>query len=119
MTIEVKRVYDPQASADGVRVLVDRVWPRGVRKEEAGVDEWLREIAPSTELRRWFAHDPTRWDLFVEKYFQELDEHGELVASLAAQAKWGRLTLIFGAKDREHNNAVALKRYLEAMTSVG
>lgn len=117
MAIGVKRVYDQRTGDEGARVLVDRVWPRGVRKEEAGFDEWLREIAPSTELRQWFAHDPARWDGFVEKYFVELESHRELVAGLVARAKKGRLTLLFGARDREHNNAVALKRYLEERLS--
>lgn len=115
MAIELKRAYDKRTNDDGTRVLVDRAWPRGVRKGEARLDEWLKEIAPSTELRRWFDHDPAKWDLFVEKYFQELGRHKELTARLATQAKRGRVTLVFGAKDREHNNAVALKRYLEAI----
>ncbi len=117
MEICLKRAYEPPGEDDGTRVLVDRVWPRGLSKEEAGFDAWLKEIAPSTVLRQWFAHDPARWEQFVEKYFLELDSHRELVASLVARAKGGRLTLLFGAKDKEHNNAVALKRYLEAMTA--
>jgi uncharacterized protein YeaO (DUF488 family) len=110
---QVKRVYDPPTADDGWRVLVDRLWPRGVSREAARLDEWLKEIAPSDELRRWFGHDPARWPQFCERYFAELAGHAELVAALLARARDRRLTLLFGARDPERNNAVALREYLE------
>lgn len=112
MTIRLKRAYDEPAANDGCRILVDRVWPRGVKKEEARLDDWLEEIAPSRELRRWFGHDPQRWPEFLERYSRELKSKPELVDRLARIAGQGRLTLVFGAKDRQHNNAVALKEFL-------
>ena len=112
MQIWTRRVYDPPSSQDGRRVLVDRVWPRGVSKEEARVDDWRREAAPSKELRQWFGHDPERWDEFKRRYFAELDASPEAVRPLRAAAREGRLTLVFGARDTRHNNAVALKQYL-------
>jgi len=116
MDIRLKRIYDPSEKSDGIRVLVDRVWPRGVRKEEANLDEWLRDIAPSSGLRKWFGHDPAKWEEFVKKYFRELDDRLELVKKLACLAGKGRLTLLFGAKDREYNNGVALKKYLQEIS---
>lgn len=113
MDIRLKRVYERPAKSDGVRVLVDRIWPRGVRKEDAGLDEWLKDVAPSNELRKWFNHDPERWDGFAEKYRRELAEHVEPVKRLVELTKKGRLTLVFGASDTEHNNAVVLKNYLQ------
>lgn len=113
MDIRLKRAYDEPAPDDGCRVLVDRIWPRGIARKEARLDDWLKDIAPSSELRRWFGHDPEKWSEFVEKYFRELDRQDELVEKLAKHAGNGRLTLIFAARDREHNNAAALKRYLE------
>lgn len=109
----LKRVYDPAAADDGRRILVDRVWPRGLRREDAAIDEWLREIAPSSELRRWFAHDRARWDEFVRRYRAELDSMPETVAHLLELGRRQTVTLCFGARDRECNNAVALKHYLE------
>jgi len=113
MEIKLKRAYDQSAAGDGYRVLVDRVWPRGIKKEDLRLDEWLQEIAPSAALRKWFGHDPEKWPGFVERYFDELEANGREIKRLAAIAAEGRLTLVFGAKDREHNNAVALKEYLE------
>lgn len=112
MTIRLKRAYDEPAANDGYRVLVDRVWPRGVKKEEARLDDWLKEIAPTRELRKWFGHDPQKWPEFLERYSRELKDHPELLDRLARLNEQGRLTLVFGAKDREHNNAVALKEFL-------
>ena len=112
--IQCKRVYDEASPEDGARVLVDRLWPRGVSKDEAMLDAWLREIAPSDELRTWFGHDPDKWDEFCRRYHSELDEKGEFVDALREkEAEAGPLTLVYAAKDREHNNAVALKNYLE------
>lgn len=109
----LKRVHDPVAADDGCRILVDRVWPRGLRREDAAIDQWLREIAPSSELRRWFGHDRARWDEFVRHYHAELDAMPETVAALLEAGRGQAVTLCFGARDRECNNAVALKHYLE------
>lgn len=113
MSIRIKRAYDPAEEDDGFRVLVDRVWPRGIAKDALKADEWVKEIAPSTALRKWFGHDPAKWDGFRERYFRELDSREELVARLRHKAKEGDVTLVFAAKDPQHNNAVALKEYLE------
>jgi len=112
--IRIRRAYEPPARGDGRRVLVDRIWPRGVSKEEAQVDEWLKEIAPSNELRKWFGHAPERWEEFRRRYFDELDAHPELVQHLREWADGHTVTLVYGARDTEHNNAVALKEYLQA-----
>lgn len=109
----LKRIYDPVSSDDGRRILVERLWPRGVRKADAGLDEWLREIAPSTELRRWFGHDPDKWPEFQRRYREELAGHPELLAHLQAHADEGPVTLLFAAKDTERNSAVVLKAVLE------
>ncbi|SRR6266404_5405280 len=115
MTLEIrtKRIYDPAAPADGIRVLVDRVWPRGIRKDEAMIVAWLKEIAPSTALRQWFGHRPERWKGFLHRYAQELDRDQAAVAGLRElMKKDGRVTLLFAARDMDHNNAVALAQYL-------
>lgn len=113
MTIRTKRIYDPPEKADGSRFLVDRLWPRGVKKEKAVLDGWLKDVAPSDELRRWFGHDPDRWEEFQKRYFAELDGRPEAWGPLREAAEGGDVTLLFGARDRERNNAVALKSYLE------
>lgn len=114
--IECKRVYDGVSPEVGTRVLVDRLWPRGISKEEAALDAWLKEIAPSNELRSWFGHDPDKWEEFCRRYHGELDEKRELVDTLLEkEAEADVLVLVYAAKDREHNNAVALKDYLEAI----
>jgi len=113
--VRVKRVYDQPAKADGYRMLVDRLWPRGLKKSEARIDEWLREIAPSTALRKWFKHDPDKWKEFKKKYSAELDDHREQVEKLAREARKRTITLLFSARDTEHNNAVALKEYIEQL----
>ncbi len=113
MSIYLKRVYEPPAKGDGFRVLVDHLWPRGVKKEAAAIDEWLKAIAPSTELRKWFGHDPEKWEEFKRRYFSELDGNREAVATLAKKAKTEKVTLVFSAKEERFNNAVALKEYLE------
>lgn len=110
--IRAKRVYDPPSAEDGLRVLVDRVWPRGMSKEKVQAHMWCHEIAPSTALRKWFGHDRTRWEEFKRRYFAELDAQREAVAQLAAEAAKGRLTLLFSARDADFNQAVALKEYL-------
>ncbi len=113
MSIRIKRVYEPPAVEDGFRVLIDHLWPRGVQKEAAAVDEWLKEIAPSTGLRKWFSHDPEKWKEFKRRYFSELDEKREAVAKLAEKAEMKTVTLVFSSKEERFNNAVALKEYLE------
>ena len=115
MGIRLKRVYDKPAKGDGRRVLVDRIWPRGLGKEEARIDEWLKGIAPSTRLRKWFGHDPARWTEFKERYAVELDDQREQLERLAQEARKRTVTLLFSAKDIEHNNAVALKKYLQRL----
>jgi uncharacterized protein YeaO (DUF488 family) len=113
-TLQVKRVYDPPSNDDGVRVLVDRLWPRGLTKATAAVDLWLKDIAPSVTLRRWFNHDPSpsRWSEFTDRYFEELDNKKASIAALAGAVRHGKVTLLFGARDPDHNNAVALFSYL-------
>ena len=119
MAIRLKRAYDKPAKNDGHRVLIDRIWPRGVSREDAQLDEWLKEIAPSTELRKWFNHDVSRWEEFKKRYHRELDANVKLVDRLAQIEQNGRLTLVFGAADRKHNNGVALKEYLQKKPDVG
>jgi uncharacterized protein YeaO (DUF488 family) len=109
----LKRVYETPGEADGYRVLVDRLWPRGVKKEEARIDIWLREMAPSSDLRTWFGHDAEKWDEFKRRYFSELERHPELVKELMEKAQAGMVTLVFSSKEERFNNAVALKEYLE------
>jgi uncharacterized protein YeaO (DUF488 family) len=115
MTIELKRAYDPPEATDGERLLVDRLWPRGLRKEAAHLSAWLKELAPSEELRRWFAHDPSRWLEFQERYRAELraPEKRDLMRQVAEKALQGKVTLVFAAHDISHNNAVILKAALE------
>jgi uncharacterized protein YeaO (DUF488 family) len=108
----VKRVYEPPASDDGQRVLVDRIWPRGVSKEDAALALWLKDIAPTDELRKWFGHEPERWAEFRKRYRAELDMNGEAVAKLRGLLRNGKVTLLYGAHDEAHNNAVALAQYL-------
>jgi uncharacterized protein YeaO (DUF488 family) len=117
VALRLKRVYEAPEASDGYRVLVDRLWPRGVSKEEARLDEWARELAPSSELRRWFGHDPAKFDEFRRRYRDELDAHGEKLRDLRRRARNGRLTLVYGARDTEHNDAVVLAEILRARRS--
>lgn len=110
--IALKRIHDPAGPADGTRVLVDRIWPRGVRKADAALDHWYREVAPSTELRKWFGHDPERWPEFRRRYRSELAQAPEALRALMALCRRGPVTLLFGARDREHNQAVVLREVL-------
>ena len=110
--VRIKRVYAAPADADGTRILVDRIWPRGLRKEDAAIDLWLKDIAPSTALRQWFAHDPARWQEFVTRYHDELGQNGSAVEALVAALAQGAATLLYAARDERHNNAVALADYL-------
>jgi uncharacterized protein YeaO (DUF488 family) len=110
--IKTKRIYDEPEPGDGVRLLVDRLWPRGLSKEKAAVDHWLKEIAPSDELRRWFGHDPEKWQEFRERYRRELEAQAPLLKEIAQQARKETVTLLYAAHDEEHNNAVVLKELL-------
>jgi uncharacterized protein YeaO (DUF488 family) len=107
--VRLKRAYAAPAATDGARVLVDRLWPRGVSREAAALDQWMKEIAPSDDLRRWFGHDPARWDDFRRRYVDELRAHDSLVETLRALARRGPLTLVYGARDETQNDAVVLR----------
>jgi uncharacterized protein YeaO (DUF488 family) len=109
----IKRAYETPAPADGTRMLVDRLWPRGITKEKLHITEWLKNIAPTAELRTWFGHDPAKWTEFKRRYTAELRGNTAAVDELAMYAKKGPLTLVYGAKDTEHNHALVLKEYLE------
>lgn len=112
--IRIKRAYEAASATNGKRFLVDRLWPRAVRKTALKLDGWLKDVAPSNELRRWFGHDPAKWDEFRRRYFEELDSNSDAWQAILIAARKGRVTLIFSARDVEHNNAVALKEYLDA-----
>ena len=112
--IRTKRVYDIPEESDGFRILVDRLWPRGLTKERAKVDLWLKEIAPSDALRKGFCHDVQKWPEFKKQYFEELENRQQLVNLIADKARNGTVTLVYGAKEERFNNAVALKEYLES-----
>jgi uncharacterized protein YeaO (DUF488 family) len=106
--LRLKRAYEPPTPGDGRRVLIDRLWPRGVSKERLALDEWMKDLAPSAELRRWFAHDPAKWLTFQRRYKRELAAHGDLIDLLARRALTGCVTLVFSARDEAHNDAVVL-----------
>lgn len=109
----LKRVYEEPSSADGYRILVERLWPRGLSKERAAVDLWLKDVAPSPELRKWFHHDPARWEGFQQRYRAELKEKKDAVKLLKQKGKEGTVTLVYAAHDEEHNGALVLKQFLE------
>ena len=113
MQIWLRRAYVPAGRSDGTRVLVDRIWPRGVSRAAAAIDVWLQEVAPSTDLRHWFGHDPSRWEEFRRRYHRELARRPEPVRRLQELVRDGRVTLVYAARDQQHNNAVALKEYLQ------
>jgi len=115
--IQIRRAYDRAAPDDGERYLVDRLWPRGVTREELHAAEWIKDVAPSDALRKWFGHDPDKWPEFQKRYAAELEQNPDAWRPLAAAAHTGRVTLLYGAKDEAHNNAVALKAYLERKLS--
>ena len=112
--IKTKRVYESSGPEDGTRILVERLWPRGMRKEELTLDSWIKDVAPSTDLRRWFGHDPAKWEEFRKRYFVELDAHPTAWRPLLDAAHEGNVTLLYSAHDTEHNNAAALEEYLNA-----
>ena len=118
MFLSVKRIYDKPKKADGFRIGVDRLWPRGLSKEKARVDEWLKDIAPSDELRKWFSHDLKKWETFKKRYFEELENKGALVELLMKKIKTGPATSLYGAKEGKCNNALALKEYLETRKNI-
>jgi uncharacterized protein YeaO (DUF488 family) len=110
--VRLKRAYEPPASDDGTRILIDRLWPRGISKSDAAIDEWMKEIAPSTELRKWFGHDPERWHEFQRRYRSELRQQPDQLDRLRELAQHGRITLVFSARDEAHNDAIVLKELL-------
>ena len=113
MNIKIKRVYEHPEQDDGMRILVDRLWPRGLTKKKASLDLWLKDIAPSTELRKWFAHDPDKWKRFRGRYQTEIRNNHDLIKVLKQKAREGTITLIYGARDQKHNEALVLKQFLE------
>ena len=114
MNVVIKRIYDPPAKEDGARILVDRLWPQGIKKERAAVTNWLKEIAPSDALRKWFSHDPAKWPEFKRRYFKELEHKREMIDLILEREGHGAVTFLYGAREKEFNNAVALKEYVEA-----
>ncbi len=113
MNIAIKRAYEEPGRDDGRRILIDRLWPRGLPKQHGHIDEWLKDVAPSTELRKWFAHDARKWAEFEQRYFDELDAKGDLVKHIVEETRQQRkVTLLYGARDTQHNNAVALRDYI-------
>jgi uncharacterized protein YeaO (DUF488 family) len=111
--IKLKRAYEKPSHDDGLRILVDQLWPRGLTKERAAVDLWLKEVAPSPELRKWFGHDPAKWEEFQKRFWKELEEKEEAVQLLKQKVKQGTVTLVYAARDEEHNDALVLKWFLE------
>ena len=111
--INLKRAYDPSSDADGNRVLVERLWPRGIKKTSLKIDSWLKDVAPSTELRKWFSHDPAKWDEFRSRYFDELTANAEAWQPILQATRQGTVTLIYSSHNSEYNNAVALKEFLQ------
>ncbi len=112
MEVKIKRVYEEPGASDGTRVLIDRLWPRGLSKRKANVEFWLKEIAPSDDLRKWFGHDPNKWEEFKKRYYEELKEKKIELLKLKELQERGNLTLVYGARDEKHNNAIALQAYL-------
>jgi uncharacterized protein YeaO (DUF488 family) len=117
--IRIKRAYEPAAPTDGRRFLVDRVWPRGRRRADLQIEAWVKEAGPSAELRKWFGHDPRRWDAFRERYRRELGADPRVLAPLVAAGRSGDVTLVYGARDEQHNQAVVLKQLLDERLAAG
>ena len=112
--VKLKRAYEPAGRGDGTRFLVERLWPRGVKKDTLGLDAWLKDVAPSTELRQWFGHDPAKWSEFQRRYRAELNANAGSLEPILKAARRGRVTLVYSSHDQEHNNAVVLKAYVES-----
>lgn len=110
--IRIKRAYEPPTHDDGARILIDRLWPRGIKKEALALDQWAKQLSPSTELRQWFGHDPARWQEFRQRYAAEVHHHIDLLEPLRALARKGPITLVYSAQDEAHNNAVAMREFL-------
>jgi uncharacterized protein YeaO (DUF488 family) len=110
--VKLKRAYEAPATDDGPRILVDRLWPRGVSKEHASIDQWMKDIAPSTQLRKWFGHDPARWDEFRRRYAKEVQQNADLLGQLRSLARQGPITLVYSARDEKHNDAVELRELI-------
>jgi uncharacterized protein YeaO (DUF488 family) len=110
--VKIKRAYEPSSAQDGTRILIDRLWPRGISKEKAALDRWMKEIAPSTKLRKWFGHDPARWDEFRRRYAEEVRRNADLFDELRGLARRGPITLVYSARDEAHNDAVVLRNLL-------
>jgi len=113
--IQLKRAYDPPAKEDGIRILVERLWPRGISKDRAQIDLWLKDVAPSPELRTWYSHDVAKWEQFRRRYYEELTSKQDLISVLKQKDKAGMVTFVFAARDEEHNSALALKEYIESL----
>jgi len=116
MPILLKRVYEKSAAGDGKRILVERLWPRGLKREEAKIDEWLKDIGPSAELRKWYSHDPTKWAEFKKRYWSELENKKDIIAKLAKDSQEGKVTFLFGSREQKFKSAAALKEYIETQT---
>ena len=116
MPILLKRAYEKTTAEDGKRILVERLWPRGLKKKDAKIDEWLKEVAPTSELRKWYSHDPAKWAEFKKRYWEELDEKKGIVERLAKESKGRKVTFVFGSREEKMNNAAALKEYIERKT---
>ena len=110
--VKLKRAYEPPTADDGTRILIDRLWPRGITKERAAIDQWMKDISPSTELRKWFGHDPARWDEFRRRYSEEVHQHAKLLDQLRSLAREGPITLVYSAHDEKHNDAVELRELI-------
>ena len=117
--LRIKRIYEPAEAGDGKRFLVERLWPRGMKKESLKMDGWIKDVAPSDELRHWFGHDPAKWEEFRRRYAAELKEHKDAWQPLLAEAWHGTVTLLYSAHDEEHNNAISLKAFLEEQMKKG
>jgi len=112
--VNIKRIYEPSSKDDGKRILIDRLWPRGLKKSDAQFDDWIKDLAPSNELRKWFNHEPDKWGEFKKRFFSELHGKQDLVDGIISAARKGRVTLLFGSKEERFNNAVALKEHIDS-----